>query len=80
MPRSVVFLEFLILSKSVAELGITLKLKVSFDNGYPKNIMCMITTFIQPISRHNIRLLCNLIYDTVFSLKLPGKLQHYDFW
>lgn len=23
-------------------------------------------------TRHNIRLLCNLIYDTVFSLKLPG--------
>lgn len=24
-------------------------------------------------TRHNIKLLCNLIYDTVFSLRLPGK-------
>lgn len=24
-------------------------------------------------TRHNVRLLCNLIYDAVFSLKLPGK-------
>lgn len=23
-------------------------------------------------TRHNVRLLCNLIYDAVFSLKLPG--------
>lgn len=23
-------------------------------------------------TRHNIKLLCNLIYDTVFSLRLPG--------
>lgn len=24
-------------------------------------------------TRHNIKLLCNLIYDTVFDLKCPGK-------
>lgn len=26
-------------------------------------------------TRHNIKLLCNLIYDTVFSLRLPGNFQ-----
>lgn len=26
-------------------------------------------------TRHNVRLLCNLIYDAVFSLKLPGELK-----
>lgn len=25
-------------------------------------------------TRHNIKLLCNLIYDTVFDLKCPGKV------
>lgn len=25
-------------------------------------------------TKHNIKLLCNIIYDTVFSLKPPGKL------
>ena len=28
-------------------------------------------------NRHNVRLLCNLIYDTVFSLKLPGEFYMY---
>lgn len=28
-------------------------------------------------TRHNVRLLCNLIYDAVFSLKLPGKLRFF---
>lgn len=26
-------------------------------------------------TKHNIKLLCNIIYDTVFSLKPPGKLK-----
>ncbi|XP_063611108.1 leucine-rich repeat serine/threonine-protein kinase 1-like [Penaeus indicus] len=29
-------------------------------------------------TRHNIKLLCNLIYDTVFSLKTPGVMLHYE--
>lgn len=28
-------------------------------------------------SRHNIKLLCNLIYDTVFSLRPPGKNRNF---
>lgn len=30
-------------------------------------------------TRHNIKLLCNLIYDTVFSLRPPGNKQA-PFW
>lgn len=29
-------------------------------------------------TRHNIKILCNLIYDTVFELRSPGKLKHYS--
>jgi len=27
---------------------------------------------VSTVTRHNIRLLCNLIYDTVYSLRPPG--------